>query len=434
MRAWDKGRISGIDVPFERHRGVLYSSHPLTPHFQRPYDDLNSDSRDRSRSMSSPFAFLNTHSADEGPSNYRPSAITLPPLTLPPLQRQTRRTGDGLDFRRPVRTAETLLSVPSTTSTSPVIEMSRRHSVIDLTNEESPSAPTERPGTFGQASRGPRYPQQIIDLSADSPEVAARPPPTERHNRTANIQTEERSPEVEFLSIRRLPAPTNTRPSHHRQNFGVPFDRGGRRRLAEGDEEDDLRITEVRQIPGAAPQPPARGALAAARRHLYHFQVMPMMGRIAGAARVRLGFAGAAQAGVPAGGGFQFVAPDIDFRFPGFAMNMPNDDMIMDDQPETPPPPYIPPPPAPEGFTRSPQDGDELICPNCEDELCKGESDEKRSVWIVKGCGHVYCGSCATNRFVSKKGRSKTKPFKSCVVEDCGKRTSSKTSMFQVYL
>ncbi|TID18805.1 hypothetical protein E2P81_ATG05782 [Venturia nashicola] len=389
--------------------------------------------------MSSPFAFLNPIPSNEGPSNYRPSTITLPPLTLPPLQRQTRWTGDGLDFRRPARTAESPMSRASTASTPTVPEMSRRHSIIDLTNEESPVAPTARPGAFGQASRGPRYPQQIIDLSADSPEAAARPPPAELQNRAANTQTGERSPEVEFLSVRRLPEPRDTRPpqppSGVPRNFGGPLDRGGRRRVAERDEEDDLRITEVRQIPGAPPPPPANTALAAARRTLYRFQVMPMMGRVAGAARVRLGFAGAAQAGVPAGGGFQFVAPDIDFRLAGFAMGMPDDDMMdVDDQPETPPPPYTPPLPAPEGFTRSPQDGDELICPNCEDELCKGDSDEKKSVWIVKGCGHVYCGSCATNRSVSKKGRSKTKPFKSCVVEGCGKRTSSKPSMFQVYL
>ncbi|KAE9980864.1 hypothetical protein EG328_012000 [Venturia inaequalis] len=380
--------------------------------------------------MSSPFAFLNPHPSNEGPSNYRASAITLPPL-----QRQNRWSGDGLDFRRPVRAAESPMSLPSTTSTSPVAEMSRRHSIIDLTNEESPVASTARPGTFGQASRGPRYPQQIIDLSADSPEATIRPPPVERQNRTANNQIEERSPEVEFLSVRRLPEPRNIRLSHAPDtptNFGAPLDRG-RRRLAERDEEDDLRITEVRQIPGAPPQPRAGAALAAARRTLYHFQVVPMMGRVAGAAGVRLGFAGGAQAGVPAGRGFQFVAPDIDFRLAGFAMNMPDDDM-MDDRPETPPPPYNPPPSAPEGFTRSPQDGDELICPNCEDELCKGDSEEKKSVWIIKACGHVYCGSCARNRFITMKGRSKTKPFKSCVVEGCEKKTSSKSSMIQVYL
>lgn len=237
--------------------------------------------------------------------------------------------------------------------------------------------------------------------------------------------------------MRRLPELRNTRPSHPpgvpNTNFGGPLNRGGRRREAERDQEDDLRITEVRQIPGAPPQPPGGAALAAARRTLYHFQVMPMMGRVAGAARVRLGFAGAAQAGVPAGGGFQFVAPDIDFRLAGFAMGMRDDD-IMDDLPETPPPPYSPPSPAPEGFTRSPQEGDELICPNCEEELCMGDSDEKKSVWIVKACGHAYCGSCATNRSVTRKGRGKTKPFKACVVEGCGKRTSPKASMIQVYL
>ncbi|QDS77387.1 hypothetical protein FKW77_006004 [Venturia effusa] len=366
---------------------------------------------------------MNAQSTNEGPSNHRPNAITLPPM-----QRVTRWNRDGLDFRRPVRSAESPISFSSTTSSSTITEMSRRSSVIDLTNEESSAAPEAGSGTFGQASRGPRYGRQIIDLSADSPEATSRPPPppAERQSRATNTQSQERSPEVELLSVRRLPEPRNTRPSHSPDvqitNIGGPSDRGGRRRMAARDEEDDLTITEVRQIPGALPPPPAR-------RH-YQLQLMPMLGGVA-AARVRLGFSGA-QAGVPAGSGFRFVAPDIDFRIAGFAMGMPDDD--IDDHPETPPPPYVPPTPAPEGFTRSPQDGDELICPNCEEELCNGDSDEKKSVWIVKACGHVYCGTCASNRSISKKGRVKTKPFKNCVVEGCGKRTTSKPSMIQVYL
>lgn len=109
-------------------------------------------------------------------------------------------------------------------------------------------------------------------------------------------------------------------------------------------------------------------------------------------------------------------------------------DMTGEDRPETPPQPYVPLSPAPQGFTRSPQEGDDLICPNCENELCQGESDLAKQVWIVKGCGHVYCGNCAENRAVSKRGRAGTKPFKACVVDGCAKRTASKTSMIQVYL
>lgn len=56
------------------------------------------------------------------------------------------------------------------------------------------------------------------------------------------------------------------------------------------------------------------------------------------------------------------------------------------------PPTYEAPPKAPEGFTRSPRDDEVVVCPNCGDELCTGDSEVKRQVWILRGCGHVsFC-------------------------------------------
>jgi hypothetical protein len=75
----------------------------------------------------------------------------------------------------------------------------------------------------------------------------------------------------------------------------------------------------------------------------------------------------------------------MDFRMAGFDLGF---DM-GDDRADTASPPIIPPSAAPEGFTRSPAEGDELVCPNCEEELCIGNSDLKKQVWIVKACGHV---------------------------------------------
>lgn len=53
------------------------------------------------------------------------------------------------------------------------------------------------------------------------------------------------------------------------------------------------------------------------------------------------------------------------------------------------------PPPAPpaaqDGFTRTPTDEQMMVCPNCGDELGAGETDEKRSVYFIRGCGHVSC-------------------------------------------
>lgn len=52
-------------------------------------------------------------------------------------------------------------------------------------------------------------------------------------------------------------------------------------------------------------------------------------------------------------------------------------------------PNYEAPPPAEPGFTRSPGENEEIVCPNCGDELCTGKDEVKQQVWVIKGCGHV---------------------------------------------
>lgn len=110
----------------------------------------------------------------------------------------------------------------------------------------------------------------------------------------------------------------------------------------------------------------------------------------------------------------------------------------------TPTPKYEPPPPAPEGFTRSPEDDQELVCPNCGDELATGADEEKRQVWIVKNCGHTYCGSCMVNRQrktqkAKGKGKEKvtdaafSKPFSKCVVDGCGQGVTKK-QILQIFI
>lgn len=57
--------------------------------------------------------------------------------------------------------------------------------------------------------------------------------------------------------------------------------------------------------------------------------------------------------------------------------------------PEPATPKYEPPPPAEKGFTRSPEEDEEVVCPNCGDELAVGKEEMKQQIWVVKGCGHV---------------------------------------------
>ena len=67
-------------------------------------------------------------------------------------------------------------------------------------------------------------------------------------------------------------------------------------------------------------------------------------------------------------------------------------------------------PPARESFTRSPREGDHLVCPSCDHELgtpSKEHKDHDR-MWVGT-CGHMYCGKCAEVKIAGG----------SCDVEEC---------------
>ncbi|PNS19201.1 hypothetical protein CAC42_2378 [Sphaceloma murrayae] len=147
----------------------------------------------------------------------------------------------------------------------------------------------------------------------------------------------------------------------------------------------------------------------------------------------------------PAGGRTAFAPPGpLNYAMAGFNMG-------YQQPPQTPQPPYEAPEKPPIGFTRSPAEDEVVVCPNCGDELCVGEGEEKRSVWVVKACGHVYCGQCMTHRRATKansKGKARddgkgkqrddgapnVRPFKECVVDGCDSKVSARTSVIQLFL
>jgi len=103
---------------------------------------------------------------------------------------------------------------------------------------------------------------------------------------------------------------------------------------------------------------------------------------------------------------------------------------------------YKAPPPVPEGFAGDVEEDGIYICPRCDEELATGDTEEKQQVWVVKQCGHVYCGGCARQR-VLRNGTKKDKKqsakdgtlaFKICAVEDCHEKVDTKGAMIQVYL
>ncbi|KAL2221683.1 hypothetical protein M432DRAFT_599988 [Thermoascus aurantiacus ATCC 26904] len=321
-----------------------------------------------------------------------PSSSSNPPrrqsshLTLPPLP-QMRFPGDGFDFRRPVMSA------------SPQTE-----DVIDLTNEPD-SPPSQRPRHHdpgrrpARSSRPPRFGRNIM---ADVVDLEEEPEPQ------SNTQPPS-SPEVQFVraTVRPPEAPPRGRGFMGRSNLL-----------------DMIRLRPSR----------LSSAGATSREEAFRQEV---------ALRVR-NLARRPQHGVdtfwigdaPNQGIDLTIDPDVDvpvgmdYQIAGFNMNNTTARPVST---------YKPPSPAPEGFTRTAQEDDVVVCPNCEDEL--GTGDEiKQQIWVAKPCGHVYCGECAKNRSLSKakkaaqSSQTKTKPFAKCLVADCGKPVSAPKAMFQIYL
>lgn len=334
-----------------------------------------------SRSSPSPlFVRQNSNSPHRRapPPNPR---LTLPlPVPLPSLPPHFPR--DGYDYRRPVS------STRSSTSAN---------HVIDLTSDDESAAapevaPTPQPQTQPQIRPQPnmasvplpRFGREIIDLSADTSPIQNNHP---QHARTSS------SPEVQFVSSRPR-SRTEQRPAQP-PPFLDPYPEQRRpvQELVLDDPEDDIIIAGERSgvnllAPLGAHRRPGYRTLA---QRIYEGSRVPGPVRAAYAAMMRMpDLFGAVNndgdntrpnpilgIGGPAFMNYETVA--FDYLRNG------------DDTVQLPVPKFDPPPPAPEGFTRDPTEEDTIVCPNCEEELAVGESEEKRQVWVVKACGHVSC-------------------------------------------
>lgn len=87
---------------------------------------------------------------------------------------------------------------------------------------------------------------------------------------------------------------------------------------------------------------------------------------------------------------YQPAIHPMDFEAIGFDLGI---DLDLEEHRHSPPRPASPPreplPSARTGFTRSPKEDDVCVCPNCQEELCTGEDEVKRQIFVVKACGHV---------------------------------------------
>ncbi|KAI9687804.1 MAG: hypothetical protein M1822_001884 [Bathelium mastoideum] len=382
-----------------------------------------------------------------------------------------RFPGDGLDYRRPARSSH------------------RPETVIDLTDDTPPQPPRNssnyNDASTSRATRPPRFDRDIIDvddLPVSQPRIS---PPAQPQaidltqddtipQHTAAPRTP--SPEVEFLSSRQILNRTNFNrvmertlvsppplelPHHHlrrqqhqpRHQALAILNREAHNRPTAHLRRHVQSLTGLRSslFPSSSSSSSSHGGSRAAH---------PTTGSTTNPHRTATatGSTTAAYIGVRPptpgpDGPLEHIGVHIspeDFQLVAFDLGIPGGDGRGRNGSNTgagrargPMRAPSPPPEAREGFTRSPLEEDVLVCPLCGDELGAGEGDVKCQVWIVKTCGHVYCGACAHGRGSAKrkgkepadKGKGKAKQsFTSCVVEGCNKKVSGPRQMFQLFL
>ncbi|KAE8386710.1 hypothetical protein BDV23DRAFT_162690 [Aspergillus alliaceus] len=293
---------------------------------------------------------------------------------LPPM----RYAGDGFDFRRPMVSAS-----------------HQTDEVIDLTNEPD-SPPQQRRADPQLTPRRPRQPRFGRDIIADVVDLEAEP------DNTIHLDSPS-SPEVQFVGASVRPQPPRPPPPQPRDfDFGAGLLRY-------------LRLGEPRSrdFPsgGLFSRDLSWRTRGSIRRMPQDVESFWIGDRPGGAIDLTINL--------------DMDGPlAMDYGYSGFPP-----------EPERSQPAYKPPSPPPEGFTRTVGEDDVVCCPNCDSELGSGD-EVQQQIWVVKQCGHVYCGQCATYRSKSnaKKASQPVKPFSKCQVADCGKTVSAPKSMFQVYL
>jgi len=336
-------------------------------------------------------------------SSPTPSASTTPQSQQP--RSQTHRTpppirfaGDGLDFRRPMPPSGPLPHIHN----NPVIDLTyddEENDTVDSEGiiEEAPQTNTPMASGIAQprAPRLPNFGREIIDLSQEGPE------PTRRIQQQPQRRTNyaQHSPEVEVLSQRRLPHPQGLPGLLDRIRAIPPLSVT----TDHADNDDDLIfVGENRSTPApsanvVAPVRPTGGPSGIRVRPV---RIPPQLERILNGGSQsphrRHGRASDERANRVLdhalisrfhGLHTHFVGPAMDYGSAAFDLG--SDRAGTAGQGPAPPPTYEAPPKAPEGFTRSTEEGDVIVCPNCGDELMTGETETKRQVWVVKTCGHV---------------------------------------------
>ena len=287
-----------------------------------------------------PFGFhswpVNGYSSSETYSH--PTFMQGRSLPLPAQIHPLRFPGDGLDYRRPINYAET-----------------SAESFIDLTDDsvdaEQPSYPSNSSHLpSSRASRLPHYSRQIIDMTGD--DISST------------------TPDVEFVSSR--PRHRQIPPWHDDQ--------------ADNDEVQVLNhmsSAPTSGVNGMYPRPltsraAAQRGISMYMQRLRNENQRQSEGRLEGGEGGEAG-ENSSRRNYPS----NFILPNLNYFSQAFDLQPDQEQEHSSDDA------IAPLLPAPEGFTMSPEEGDVLTCPNCDEELCTGDKPQKKQVWVIKACGHV---------------------------------------------
>ena len=306
-----------------------------------------------------------------------------------------RHPHDGLDYRRPIMSQPTPVSV------------------IDLTDEpDSPPQSHARTSnapmgsTSTRASRLPRFSRDVIDLEDDS-ETYDADEETQRAFEEAlgepDTPIEENgspeSPEVEVLWSR----PSETAPQPAQRPAGV----GWHASLPQLGPNHRISLVDVRHLNRSEPSTRMLSTI----RNLFrlnddeaHLQPAHRSGAqhpFYSPDRLDPTLIPYADPTVIGNGRISFHSPS--FQLPGnLRYDAPAFVVARDAPIHSALPLYEAPAPPRPGYARSASDNDVMVCPNCDLELGIGETELQRQVWTVKKCGHVcahfpYCESNITH-------------------------------------
>ncbi|CAK1361231.1 hypothetical protein CB0940_03376 [Cercospora beticola] len=403
--------------------------------------------------------YNNEHAAQRPRLSNRLALPRLPP----------RYPGDGLDFRRPMTSS----NVGGSNGNG---GRSNDTGVIDLTAEDDMQETTRRSGSiFGEpsggasrAQRGPRFGRNIIDLESES-EAEERPrhsshaaashtqppnyltlfPPrapstTNPHPRFAGLRRPQRAPpfETDMDDLNPGRSRSNARirlngDSARGHRSVTPYPNGFAEPIDLTGDDDDVVFVETRAgVNADRPTATAGAGTRSMTDRLNDIRAMTGGGRLfhhLHNLQHALGaFARDTHDPIPHMPAAGPLAIGLEFDLPAFDMGIAGGNQTTADK-------YEPPAAASKGFTRTPAEDDVLVCPNCGDELAVSEDEKKQEVWIIKKCGHAYCGTCAQYRTKTSRGKGKAPahrmplPFRECVVHGCNEKAGAK-AMLHVFL